>query len=57
MQLQEHLLLLHQQSPQKSLPLAQEDAVQMTVPAPLQVRKLKSHRLGVGVASAHSSAS
>ena len=40
---------------QKALLLVQQDTTAVT--APLQVKDLRSHHLGVGVASAHSSAS
>ena len=40
---------------QKALPPVQRDT--LAVPAPLQVRGHRNHHLGVGVASAHSSAS
>ena len=45
------LLVLHQL--QKALPPVLQEVV---VPVPLQVRGLRSHHLGVAVASAHSSA-
>ena len=53
----EDLKLLHKMmySPQKALVPMQQYA--LLIPPPLQVRELKSHLLGVGVASAHSSAS
>ena len=49
----EHIVQLHQQSPQKFLLLAQQHAVLMTVLALLNVRSLRRHHLGVVVASAH----
>ena len=47
------MIVLH--LPWKALPTVQQDTV--VVLAPLQLRGLRSYHLGVGVASAHSSAS
>ena len=47
------MLVLH--SPQEALLFVQQDTVAVAVP--LQVRGLRRHHLGVGVASAHFSAS